>query len=82
MGELNVKSEISRNKNKRNQENSAYKSVIKTSELFVNLRCMQVRSNAVSIYVGGGITRDSIPEKEWDETVFKSNTMFRVLTYK
>ena len=79
LGELNVKYELPRNRNRRNQENSAYRSVTNTSELFVNLRCMQLHKNKVSIYVGGGITSDSIPESEWHETSLKSNTMLRVL---
>jgi len=29
--------------------------------------------------LGGGITSDQEPESEWNETVLKSNTMFRVL---
>lgn len=82
LGELNFKNELPRNKNRRNQENSAYRSVVRTSELFVNLRCMQIHSDKVSIYVGGGITSDSNPEKEWQETVLKSKTMFRVLNQK
>ena len=47
--------------------------------LFVNLRCMSVKDNKASIYVGGGITKDSEPEKEWLETVSKSKTMSRIL---
>lgn len=82
LGELNTKSELSRNRNRRNQENSAYRSVMKTSELFVNLRCMQLFKDKAEIFVGGGITSDSIPEKEWEETALKSNTMFRVLAGK
>ncbi len=82
LGELNFKNEVSRNKNRRNQENSAYRSIIKTSELFVNLRCMQVFDDKVRIYVGGGITKDSDPEREWKETVAKSNTMRSVLRHK
>jgi len=31
------------------------------------------------IYVGGGITIDSIPEKEWNETVNKSLTIKNIL---
>lgn len=50
-----------------------------STNLFVNLRCMEVTSNLVSIYVGGGITASSIPNKEWDETVFKANVMKTVL---
>ena len=50
------------------------------SELYVNLRCMQLKQNNAIIYVGGGITKDSIPEKEWIETVNKTNTIKKVLT--
>jgi isochorismate synthase len=49
------------------------------TDLFVNLRCMQISDNKVFIYVGGGITKDSIPEKEWNETVNKSMTIKKVL---
>ncbi len=51
----------------------------KQSELFVNLRCMELHKKSASIYVGGGITKDSIPEKEWEETIAKSETMKSVL---
>jgi isochorismate synthase len=43
--------------------------------LFVNLRCMQIINNKAVVYVGGGITTDSDPETEWEETVMKSRTM-------
>ncbi len=55
------------------------------SDLFVNLRCMEVVTSSdhktanASIYVGCGITIDSIPEKEYIETVNKSMTMRNVL---
>jgi len=79
LGELNIKETSSRNRNKRNLENSAY-SVVKTiTNLFVNLRCMQILDKEASIYVGGGITKDSIPESEWMETINKTNTMKKVL---
>lgn len=42
---------------------------------FVNLRCMQLFENNAMLYVGGGITENSIPEKEWQETVLKSQTI-------
>lgn len=45
------------------------------STLFVNLRCMKVEKEKISIFVGGGITKDSHPEKEWNETVSKAKTM-------
>lgn len=50
-----------------------------TSELFVNLRCMEVEASSVSLYVGGGITAGSIPEKEWKETQLKSKTLKNIL---
>ena len=49
------------------------------THLFVNLRCMSLRDNESSIYVGGGITKDSIPEQEWEETVNKTGTLKKVL---
>ncbi|MBC9797522.1 isochorismate synthase [Sinomicrobium sp. FJxs] len=49
------------------------------SELYVNLRCMQMNGNIATLYVGGGITRDSDPGSEWEETVNKSFTMKKIL---
>lgn len=49
------------------------------SQLFVNLRCMQIKSSNALIYVGGGITKNSNPQKEFQETVAKSSTMKSVL---
>jgi isochorismate synthase len=62
------------------------------SDLFVNLRCMQIKidsfviekNEVISIkkahlYIGCGVTKDSVPEKEWIETVNKSMTMRRIL---
>lgn len=45
------------------------------TNLFVNLRCAELFRDKVNLYIGGGITRDSIPEKEWDETELKSKTL-------
>ncbi len=53
--------------------------VIGASNLFVNLRCMQILKESIVIYIGGGITVDSNPEKEWEETVAKSKVMLKVL---
>jgi isochorismate synthase len=50
------------------------------SDLFVNLRCMEIENKIATIYVGCGITKDSIPEKEYIETVNKSMTIRKVLT--
>ncbi|MFN9108978.1 MAG: chorismate-binding protein, partial [Bacteroidota bacterium] len=49
------------------------------SDLYVNLRCMQIEGNLAHIYVGGGITADSDAESEWLETVNKSQTMKKIL---
>jgi isochorismate synthase len=49
------------------------------SQLFVNLRCMQLEQEHALLYVGGGITQDSVPEGEWEETVLKSNTLLAIL---
>ncbi|MFD1079733.1 chorismate-binding protein, partial [Longispora fulva] len=79
LGELNLQNSTSRSVNKRNVENLAYRTVKKKTALFVNLRCMKLRENAAYLYVGGGITKDSDPEAEWEETVNKSQTMKKVL---
>ncbi len=49
------------------------------SELFVNLRCMQLKRDRAVLYVGAGITHDSVPELEWEETVLKSKTLLAIL---
>jgi len=51
----------------------------KSTRLYVNLRCMQKIAEIMNIYVGGGVTKDSNPEKEWQETVNKSSTMLSVV---
>lgn len=79
LGELNIKQENLRTTRRRNTENRAYKSVKTVSDLYVNLRCMQLVKEKAIVYVGGGITKDSDPEKEWQETVNKSKTMLYIL---
>ena len=64
LGEINLKTSL--------------KNEIKSS-LFVNLRCMEIDNKTASIFIGGGITKESNPEKEWKETVSKSKVMKRVL---
>ncbi|WP_196889404.1 isochorismate synthase [Aureivirga sp. CE67] len=49
------------------------------TDLYVNLRCMEIDNNIAKIYVGGGITDGSVPELEWKETVNKSRTMLKVV---
>lgn len=49
------------------------------TDLFVNLRCMQVLKNRFALYIGGGILPDSNPEKEWLETEMKAKTLSDVI---
>jgi isochorismate synthase len=55
------------------------KDTAKSSALFVNLRCMRIQNNKATIFVGGGITKDSNASNEWEETVSKAKTMKRML---
>lgn len=79
LGELNFVETISRNTNRRNVENNAYRIQKRVSNLYVNLRCMQIKNSNIFIYVGGGITKDSDAEAEWEETVHKSKIIKTVL---
>ena len=49
------------------------------TDLFVNLRCMQIDKAQIHLFMGCGITKDSIPEKEWEESINKSMTMKKIL---
>ncbi|MAO07140.1 MAG: isochorismate synthase [Alteromonas sp.] len=49
------------------------------SYMFVNLRCAKILKDRAEIFVGGGITKDSSPEAEWEETQNKMQTMLGVL---
>jgi len=79
LGELNFKQKSTRNTNRRNVENNVYVTVKNETNLYVNLRCMQIKNNKATLYVGGGITKDSNPELEWQETINKTNTMKSIL---
>lgn len=47
---------------------------------FVNLRCCKLYQDSVHIFVGGGITAQSNPEKEWRETELKSEAILKNLS--
>lgn len=49
------------------------------THLFVNLRCMQLDNGNALLYVGGGITAQSDPHAEWEETEHKAETLRSVL---
>ncbi|MFZ4457177.1 MAG: chorismate-binding protein [Bacteroidales bacterium] len=48
-------------------------------DLFVNLRCMKLTDDGITLYVGGGITAQSIAEAEWQETCLKAETLLRII---
>lgn len=49
------------------------------THLFVNLRCMQLLTGKALLYAGAGVTIDSVPEQEWEETELKTLTASRSL---
>ncbi len=75
IGELNFRGDASvRSLNKNDAEME--------SHLFVNLRCMRIIQEPITkavLFMGGGITSESIPEQEWEETIEKSKVMKSVL---
>ena len=48
-------------------------------DLFVNLRCMKITPEYLSLYIGGGITLESIPEDEWEETRLKARSLTSII---
>ncbi|RNI22508.1 chorismate-binding protein [Rufibacter latericius] len=48
------------------------------TNLFVNLRCVELGLDTVTAYAGAGMTADSVPAKEWQETEFKMQTVLRL----
>ncbi|WP_417431276.1 chorismate-binding protein [Halpernia sp.] len=48
---------------------------------FVNLRCAKIYKNAAELFVGGGITAQSNPKKEWQETELKSEAILKNLEF-
>ncbi len=49
------------------------------SNLFVNLRTVRLKDGIATFYAGAGITEDSIPEREWEETELKCETLLKVI---
>lgn len=47
--------------------------------IYINLRSMQIFEGGLELYVGGGITKDSVPLSEWEETQNKSLTILNVI---
>lgn len=49
------------------------------SDLYVNLRCMNIGDSALTLYAGGGLLAASRLEDEWNETEIKLDTMRRLV---
>lgn len=49
------------------------------THVYVNLRCMQVSGSTASLYAGAGVTIDSSPSQEWEETAMKMNTLRQII---
>lgn len=43
------------------------------TSLYVNLRCAKLDNKETLLFAGAGVTEDSVPEKEWEETEMKCN---------
>lgn len=41
------------------------------TSIYVNLRTASIRGNKAILYAGAGVTEESDPEKEWEETELK-----------
>lgn len=49
------------------------------TDLFVNIRSARLYKDGAILYAGAGITEDSVPEKEYQETEFKMNVIGKVI---
>ncbi len=47
--------------------------------LFVNLRTLRAKNGIMTLFAGAGITADSDPGEEWNETELKCDTLLRVI---
>lgn len=50
-----------------------------TIDLFVNLRCMKITPDYLSLFIGGGITLESSSEDEWVETQLKARSLLSII---
>ena len=46
-----------------------------STELYVNLRCAELRGQTIKAYAGAGIIENSVAEDEWSETEDKANAI-------
>lgn len=50
------------------------------TNLFVNLRCAKIENGVMRLYAGAGITEDSNPEREYEETEMKIDVLRNLLS--
>ncbi len=53
-----------------------------STQLYVNIRCMQLFANGALLYAGGGITAQSDPTNEWIETEMKMESIAHIISKK
>lgn len=56
-----------------------YRDLPGRAQLYVNLRCLQIGTDGLALYLGGGLTASSVPEAEWKETNDKALTLEKLL---
>jgi isochorismate synthase len=49
------------------------------TSLYVNLRCMEITRENILLYAGAGVTSDSDPQLEWEETEVKLDSLTKIL---
>ncbi|GHV51625.1 hypothetical protein FACS1894181_13730 [Bacteroidia bacterium] len=49
------------------------------SNLYVNLRCMNINGRKLTLYAGGGLLPSSTPDCEWQETIDKLQTIYSII---
>jgi isochorismate synthase len=47
--------------------------------IYVNLRCMHIAHDSLTLFAGGGLLASSSLEDEWEETEYKLKTMLDIL---
>lgn len=52
----------------------------KETSLYVTLRCAQIHADAITLYAGAGITADSVPQREFEETNLKMDVIGKAFT--
>jgi isochorismate synthase len=72
---------ISKNEQLERRFYSGFIGLLKPNEthLYVNLRCMEIGETNALLYAGAGITEDSNPTAEWEETATKMETLGKLL---